>query len=281
MKKIFKLFLFFSLVFTSFLLADEVLATVNGENISKKDVNKFVVESIHGANYDLLTDIQKKSVVNKMIDRKLFLEDAKKTSIVNDSEYQKSLKKLEENLLLDYWMKMKVEEIVISEEEAKKYYSNNIEKFSKPASVKVRHILLATEDEAISLISELELSPRLKEKFISFAHTESIGPSAINGGELDWFVYEQMVPEFSEAAFALKVGTITKKAVQTQFGYHIIYLEDKKEEGFVTYAEAKNDIVKSLRLSKFKVKLESLRKKLKRNANIIVKSHNKFNEVNK
>ena len=271
MEKIFKFFLFFSLVTTLFLSADEILATVNGESISKKDVNEFVVESIHGATYDSLTDIQQKSVVNQMIQRKLFLEDAKRTNIVNSFEYQEDLKKAQENLLLDYWMKIKVEEIVISDNEARRYYANHREKFLNPASVKVRHILLGSEDEAITLISELELSSMLKEKFIALAHTESIGPSSVNGGELDWFVYEQMVPEFSEAAFGLKVGTITKKAVQTQFGYHIIYLENKKDEGLITYDTAKNDIIKALRLARFKAKLDKLSKKLKKTANIIVK----------
>jgi parvulin-like peptidyl-prolyl isomerase len=271
LEKIFKIFLFFSLFSILFLSANEILATVNGENISKKDVNKFVVESIHGATYASLTDIQKKSVVNQMVERKLFLEDAKKINIVNSSEYEEDLKRVKEDLLLDYWMKIKVEEIIISENEARKYYFNNAEKFSKPASVKVRHILLESEDEAISLISELELSSLLKEKFIALAHTESKGPSAVNGGELDWFVYEQMVPEFSEASFALKVGSITKKAVKTQFGYHIIYLEDKNEEGFITYETAKRDIVKSLRLARFKAKLDKLSQKLRKTANIIVK----------
>lgn len=271
MKKIFKLFLFFALGTTLFLSADEVLATVNGANISKEDVNDFVVKSIPGATFSSLTDVQKKLVLNQMIDRRLFIENAKKIKVSNSIGYKKALKKLQENLLLDYWMKLKVEEIEISEYEAKKYYSDNIEKFSKPAAVKVRHILLASEDEAISLIAELELSPNLKEKFISLARTESIGPSAVKGGALDWFTYEQMVPEFSEAAFSLKVGSITKKAVKTQFGYHVIYLENKREEGFISYAEVKNDIVKSLRLTKFKVELENLSKKMKKNSIIIVK----------
>lgn len=253
------------------LSAIEVLATVNGESISKKDANDFVVKSIPGATYASLTDFQKESVVNQMIERKLFLEDAKETEIESNFSYKEELKKLKENLILDYWMKMKVEEIFISESAAKNYYFNNSEKFLKPASVKVRHILLATEDEALTLIAELGLSMRLKSKFIALAHSESIGPSSINGGELDWFVYEQMVPEFSEAAFELKVGNITQKAIKTQFGYHIIYLEDKREEGSISYARAKNDIVKSLRLIKFKTKLDKLSKKLRKTANIIVK----------
>ena len=256
---------------TIFLSANEILATVNGESISKKDINGFLLKSIPGATFSSLTDEQKNSVVNQMVERKLFLEDAKRTEIENSIEYKEALEILEENLILDYWMKIKVEEIIIAESDIKKYYLKNSPKFLKPASVKVRHILVETKNEAISLIAELALSSMLKEKFITLAHSESTGPSAINGGELDWFVFEQMVPEFSEASFALKVGTITKKAVQTQFGYHIIYLEDKHEEGSISYAAAKKDIIHSLRLDRFKEKLDKLSKKLKETANIIVK----------
>lgn len=273
MKKIFKKFLFLFLLLTLFSSANEILATVNGKSITKKDVNEFVIKSIPGATFSSLTNEQKKSVVNQMVDRKLFLEDAEKVKIEDNLEYQEALKKLQENLMLDYWMKIKVEEIEISESDAKRYYLNNIDKFSKPASVKVRHILLSTEDEAITLIAELELTAKsnLKEKFISLAHSESIGPSAINGGELDWFTYEQMVPEFSEAAFSLVIGNITKKAVKTQFGYHVIYLEDKKEDRSIPYNTVKQNIVKALRLTRFKEKLKKLSKKLKKTANIIVK----------
>lgn len=271
MKKILKKILFVSSFTLLSLSADEVLATVNAKVISKKDVNDFVVKSIPGATFNSLDYVQKNLVVNKMIDRKLFIEDAKKMNIENSLEYQKELEKVKDNLLLDFWMKIKVEEIAISDNEAKQYYFNNKEKFFKPAAVKVRHILVASQDEAITLIGELELAFNLKDKFIQLAHSESIGPSSVNGGTLDWFVYEQMVPEFSEAAFALKVGSITKKAVKTQFGYHIIYLEDKKEERTISYEIAKKNIVRALRLSKFKEKLEILSKKMRKTATIIVK----------
>jgi len=97
------------------LSADEVLATVNAKVISKKDVNDFVVKSIPGATFNSLDYVQKNLVVNKMIDRKLFIEDAKKMNIENSLEYQKELEKVKDNLLLDFWMKIKVEEIAISE----------------------------------------------------------------------------------------------------------------------------------------------------------------------
>jgi len=271
MRIIFKLFFFFSSFGLLTLSASEVLATVNDFNITKEEVNEFVINSIPGMTYDTLTEFQKKAVVNQMVERRLYLEDAKKLDIEKNPHYQAELKKLKENLLLDFWMKEKVEEIAISDAAAKRYYRASIEKFTQPASVKVRHILVATEEDAIAIIAQLQKSNDIHQKFIELAKSESTGPSSKNGGELDWFVYEQMVPEFSEAAFNLKKGEFTTRPVKTQFGYHIIYLEDKKEKSLIPYEKVKPQIVKALRMERFKIKLENLSKKLKKTANISVK----------
>ena len=271
MRILFRLFFFLSSFVILSLSASEILATVNDSNITKEEVNEFVIRSIPGMTYDSLNKAQQKGVVTKMIERRLFLEDAKKIHIENNPDYQKALKKLQENLLLDFWMKIKVEEIEISEKKAKESYYENIKKITQPASVKVRHILVTTEEEALQIIAKLKKSKHLKRTFIELAKSESTGPSAVNGGELDWFVYEQMVPEFSEAAFALQKGTITETPVQTQFGYHVIYLENKKEKTIVPYEKVKPKIVQDLRIDRFKIKLENLSKKMKETAKIIVK----------
>lgn len=273
MKSIFNVIVIMFSLTTVTLWASEVVATVNGVDITQEDVNEFVVASIPGASFNVLNKTQKKAVVNQMVDRRLFLEDAQKIEIDKNPDFIIALQKLKENLMLDYWMKEKVEEIYISDEEAENYYQENkFTKFNKPASVKVRHILVSTEAEAIQIINELkQYKSGLKEKFIELARTKSTGPSAVNGGELDWFIKEQMVPEFSEAAFRLQKGTITKQPVQTQFGYHVIYLEDKKEQGFIPFNQVKAKIVKSLRLVQFKTKLDKLSKKLRKTAKITVK----------
>ena len=165
----------------------------------------------------------------------------------------------------------KVEEIVINDAAVRRYYRASLEKFTEPASVKVRHILVTREADAIAIISELQQSKDIRKKFIELAKSESTGPSAKNGGELDWFIYEQMVQEFSEAAFNLKKGMFTTQPVKTQFGYHVIYLEDKKEKSLIPYEKVKPKIVKELRLKRFDIKIKNLSKKLKKTADISVK----------
>ncbi|KIM08583.1 MAG: hypothetical protein KU29_04045 [Sulfurovum sp. FS06-10] len=271
MYKIFKISLIFLSLMTISTMASEILATVNGQTITQEDVNNFVVTSIPGASFDALTEAQRKSVLNQMIERKLFLADAKKSKIVNKTEFTKALEKLKENLILDFWMKEKVEEIVINDKEAEAFYQKNSEKFVQPASVKARHILLSTQEEAQAIIDELMDSQQLEEKFIELAKTKSTGPSGPNGGNLGWFTQDQMVPEFSDAAFAMFKGQISKKPIQTQFGYHVIYVEDKKDKTVLDFKDVKADIVQTLRMQQFKSKLEELGEKLKKTAKITVK----------
>jgi EpsD family peptidyl-prolyl cis-trans isomerase len=254
------------------LWASEIVAIVNGKEISQQDINNFILINMPGSHYNFLSKDEKKSILEQMIDRKLFAEEAKRLHIENSLEFQIALEKARDKLLVDYWMKEKAEQIVISDKEAKAYYENNLDKFYKDASVKVRHILVKTKAEANEIIDELMMNKAtLKETFIKLAKRKSIGPSAINGGELDWFIQEQMVPEFSDAAFSLEVGTITTKPILTQFGYHIIYLEDKKEKGITPFKDVKKGIANKLRVLQFKKELKNMSEKMRKTAKIIVK----------
>ncbi len=272
MKVIVKTTLLMFLFSTFSLWASEIVALVDGKEISQKDVNNFVIANIPGAHYSFLSEDEKKSILEQMIDRKLFAEEAKRLHIENNLEFQIALEKAKDKLLVDYWMKEKAEEITVSDKEAKEYYKNNLDKFYRDASVKVRHILVKTKAQANDIIDELMMNKlALKETFIRLAKTKSMGPSAVNGGELDWFIQEQMVPEFSDAAFSLEVGTITTEPVLTQFGYHVIYLEDKKEKGITPFKDVKQDIVKTLKVLQFKKELKDISQKMRKTAKIIVK----------
>lgn len=259
------------LLLSYILIASEIVAKVNNSNITKEEINNFVESQLPTKSFNKLTPEQQQGIIDRLIDSKLFLEDAKKMNIENSLEFKKALTKVKEKLMLDFWMKRKVEEIKISDIEAKLYYRDNRENFFRPASVKVRHILLANEREAKEIIRELKFAKNLKEKFVQLAKEKSIGPSSVNGGELNWFVKEQMVPEFSESAFSLSKGTITTKPIKTQFGYHVIYLEDKKDEGEIPFTDVKSNIIEILRGIKFKDKLVRLSKKMRKKAVITVK----------
>ncbi|NOZ89878.1 MAG: peptidylprolyl isomerase [Epsilonproteobacteria bacterium] len=263
--------LFINLLLTLTVLASEVIATVNGKSITKQDVDRFVAKSIPGADYSMMSYEQKQKVINQLIERELYIDVAKKEGIENDPRFPKELEKVKENLMLDMWMKKRLENIKISDNEVWNYYQTHDSKFHRSAMASARHILVSTKDEAREIIRELEMSPNLKEKFIELAKTRSTGPSAKNGGDLGWFPKDQMVPEFSNAAFALRKGEITHTPVQTPFGWHVIYLTDKKPAGKVEFEKVKKSIENSLKLKKFQEDLKVLSEKLKKSAEISVK----------
>jgi parvulin-like peptidyl-prolyl isomerase len=263
--------LFINLLLTFSLWASEILATVNGKPITKEDVDKFLSKSIPGAKYSLLTPEQKQKVLEKLINKALYLEVAKKEGIENSSEFHKALEKAKENIMLDIWMKNRLENIRVSDDEVWNYYVSRDKKFHRSAMARARHILVSTRKEAKEIIQELENSSNLEQKFIELARTRSTGPSAKNGGDLGWFRKDQMFVEFSNATFALKKGQITHIPVHTSFGWHVIYLIDKKPAGKIEFEKVKEEIRNSLKLQKFQENLEILNKKLKKSAKISVK----------
>ena len=121
--------------------------------------------------------------------------------------------------------------------ELKDYYNKNKESFKIPEQVKARHILLKTEKEAEKVLAQLKKGA----DFATLAKKYSIGPSGKNGGDLGYFSRGQMVPAFEKAAFALKKGEISN-IVKTQFGYHIIQVEDIKKGKVQKFKEVKKNI---------------------------------------
>ncbi len=109
---------------------------------------------------------------------------------------------------------------------------------SPEKQLKARHILVKTEDEAKEIIKELEGGA----DFAELAKAKSTGPSGTKGGDLGTFGKGQMVPEFEAAAFALEVGEFSKEPVKTQFGFHVIKVEDKLDQPLPTFEEAREQL---------------------------------------
>ncbi len=250
-----------------------VLATVNGQNITDKDINALMQNMQGAIDYKKLPkDVQKK-VINQAIERKLLIEHAKKSGIETKAEFKTALKQLKNNLALDMWMKGQFDSVKVSDADAKKYFKDNASKFVKPARAKARHILLKTEADAKKIIDELKglNGKKLEDKFISLAKTKSTGPSAKNGGQLGWFGEKQMVPAFSKAAFSLNKGEITKTPVKTQFGYHVIYSEGKEASKKADFNEVKAQIKQGLKMEKFRKNISAKAKSLVKKANVKIK----------
>ncbi len=249
-----------------------VYATVNGQNVTDQDI-KVLLKSSRGAVYEQLPPATQKKVVEQAIERKLLAANAIKSGIENDKSFKEALKKIKSDLALELWMKKVFSQVNVTEKDIKAFYDKNAEKFKKPSRAKARHILLKTEKDAQAVINELKSlkGDALSKKFIELAKAKSTGPSGKSGGELGWFNKRQMVKPFSDAAFGLKKGTITLKPVKTQFGYHVIYLENKEIGKKATLAEVKPRIENALKMDKFRKKVSAQAKKLRKDAKVTIK----------
>jgi parvulin-like peptidyl-prolyl isomerase len=250
--------------------AADTLATVNGHKITKEDVQTVLNSMGARTTYDALPDDIKKKVLDQIIEQQLLQEKALKSGIEKDKEYKEALEKLKKKLALDIWMKKQLEQIKVSDKEAKKAYEEHKNAFQRPESVHARHILLKTEEEAKKIIEELKKTPKskLKSKFEELAKEKSTGPSAPRGGDLGTFGRGQMVKPFSDAAFSLKAGEFTNAPVKTQFGYHVIYVEEKNSAQTIPFDEVKDRIKQNLKMEKFKNKIQEIAKGLRSKANI-------------
>ncbi len=250
--------------------AAETLATVNGHKITKEEVQSVLNSMGARTTYDALPDDVKKKVLDQVIEQQLLQEKAIKSGIERSKEYKEALENLKRKLALDIWMKKQLDAIKVSDAEAKKAYEEHKQAFQRPEMVHARHILVKTEAEAKKIIDELKKTPKskLKAKFEELAKKHSTGPSAARGGDLGTFGRKQMVKPFSDAAFALKAGEFTKEPVKTQFGYHVIYVEEKKPAQTIPFAEVKERIKQNLKMEKFKEKIKKIAQDLRSKAKV-------------
>ncbi len=249
--KVLKSALLASLLLVSANAAD-VVATVGKVAITKSDIDNLLKNQ--GISFDKLNKKQQEQLVKKLIERELLYSVAQDAGIEKDEAYLKLLQNTKKDLAIRVWMDKLYKRTLISDSEANKYYQDHKDMFKVPEQVHARHILVKSEKEAQDIINELKdlKGDKLKEKFIELAKAKSTGPSGPKGGDLGFFGKGQMVKEFQDAAFALKKGEITTKPVKTQFGYHIIYLEDKKPAGVAPFEKVKESIMAKMRQEQFK-----------------------------
>lgn len=235
---------------------NEVVALVGGDPVTKDELYDDLVEQNGQATLDsLITDrIREKevkkhkiSVTEKEINQEL--ENLKEQNGGEEAfnhlleEYGLSLEAVNEDLKANLEIKKLLElEVSVSEEEMKKYFEENKEMLGEEDRVQVRHILVESEDTAKEVKGKLAAG----EDFAELAKNYSIDTSNKDtGGELGYIFKGQMVAEFEQAAFAMEIGAISDP-VKTEYGYHIIHVEDKKEAKAAKYEELKTEIKETL-----------------------------------
>lgn len=254
-----------------------ILATVNGDDITSDEVNRVLLEGTQGRFDSLPADKQnelRQRIIEGMVAQQLVFDDAKKAGILESkefkSEYQKLSERMKTQLAAKVWEQQQFESIKVDSKEVKAYFDANPDEFIDKEKVHARHILMKSSDEAEGIIKSLKgfSGDKLKGEFIALAKSKSTGPSAAKGGDLGYFPRGQMVPSFNDAAFSMKEGSVSAEPVQSQFGYHVIYLEDKVPAKKMGFEEVKNFIEQRLKMDKFKAYMEKKMTALKSKAKI-------------
>jgi peptidyl-prolyl cis-trans isomerase C len=202
-------------------ISEGTVATVDGIAITYNDVS--LVEDELMAVYGQLPEEQRfQTLVGYMVNRILASEAAKKAGLENDADVAKIKAFMERKALQDvYIAKMLMERV--REEDVTAYYDNEIKNGPVEEEVRARHILLDNREAADAVVADLENGA----DFAALAKERSKGPSGPSGGDLGYFSKQSMVPAFSDAAFKLAAGE-TSPPVQTQFGWHVIRVEDRR-----------------------------------------------------
>ncbi|WP_271897330.1 peptidylprolyl isomerase [Candidatus Phyllobacterium onerii] len=218
---------------------DKVLATINGSKITNKDVDQISADL--DPQFAKLPDDQRRlAALAAIIDIKSLAAKAEAEKLDQTPEFRARLEFLKDRALHnDYFKQQVVDKITDADIRAR--YDKEIAAMPPQNEVRARHILVKTKEEAEAIIKQLDGGA----KFEDVAKEKSTDGSAAQGGDLGYFGPGQMVPEFDKAANALEVGQYTKEPVQTQFGFHVIKLEDKRTQQPPAFDQVK-DQVKSI-----------------------------------
>ncbi|MDH4438776.1 MAG: peptidylprolyl isomerase [Rhizobium sp.] len=202
---------------------DTVVAKVGALEITQSELD-LAIANLDPQLAQLPEEQKKVAALSGAIDVKLLAADATAAGLKDDPEYQRRLAFIAERELHNVYFKKNVVDAVTADE-VKARYEKEVAALPKQEEIRARHILVKTEEEAKAIIAELDAG----KSFIDLAKEKSTDPNKSEGGDLGYFTKGRMVPEFEESAFALEKGTYTKTPVKTQFGFHVILLEDKRE----------------------------------------------------
>ena len=240
---------------------NKLLAEVNGKKIYRNDVISFMQNIEGGARFQNEEGI--KVLTDEMVNQEIILADAYKNKLDDDEEFKSELKLVKDNMLKNFAMHKIFESVNPTEEELKKYYEENKELISPNKTYTASHILVDDLDKANKVYEEIAAGLDFEEA----AKKYSKDPSGANGGSLGTFPKGVMVKEFQEGLDSLKVGEISKP-VKSQFGYHIIKLDDIQNEQVKAFDEVKEQVYQTYLMVKRQEKYLEKLKEISKDAEV-------------
>jgi peptidyl-prolyl cis-trans isomerase C len=212
--------------------ADAVIARVNGVDIRQSDL--ALAEDEVGSNMPQMTPDQKREYFITYLSDVIILSQAAEKQNVADRDDVKHRIAFERNKVLMETLLQDTGKASLTDDAMHKVYDEAVKQMPPEEEVHARHILVPTEEEAKEIEAELKKGA----DFATLAKEKSKDPGAADGGDLGYFTKDQMVPEFSDVAFKLDKGQISDP-VHTQFGWHIIKVEDKRIKPTPTFDQVK------------------------------------------
>ena len=240
------------------LAQDKVFAKVDGQPITQADV-AAVTATLGAQLAQLPEEARLRAVVDRIVDMRVIAAAAAKDGLEESATYKARMAQVRTQLLVSEFVKSKVE-AAVTPEMVKARYDKDVAAYDAPEEMRARHILVKTEDEAKAILADLAKGG----DFAKIAGEKSEDPgSAKQGGDLGWFSAGDMVPEFESAAAALKPGEVTQTPVKSQFGFHVIKLEEKRKQPVPTLDQVKDQVRQAVVGELFTEKLEALKKGVK------------------
>jgi len=234
---------------------ETILASFGDQIITLSEFNQLWEQIPE--NYKLQTS--KSQVLDQMISEKLLIQEAINMGLEVDKDVLEQIRKMTEQILAQTLIEREIlDKVKISDEEVTKYYTENKNDFTEKEQVHLFNILVETEEEAQDILEQLKTGG----DFGEIAREKSTGPSAAQGGDLGYLSKGTIIPEIEEVIFALEIGTISE-IINTEYGFHILKISDKKPEAIKTIEEVKEDIIQILLPTKQKEAFENLLEELK------------------
>ena len=234
---------------------DSTIAIVNGQELKQSTLQFYALER---RQIDPKNTPPADQLVDDIINMQLLKEEAFKMKLDKSADFKARMKFINLSMLSQVAMINFLDNNPISEERLKKEYDSKIGEMDV-TELKASHILVKEETTAKEVIEKLNKGGN----FAALAKEYSTGPTAPKGGDLGWFSPQRMVPEFSQAALAMKDGEYTKQAVRTQFGWHIILRAGKRDGTPPSFEDVKPSISAALEQEHIQKHINDLRKKAK------------------
>lgn len=245
----------------------KALAVINGKELTVGEFDLRWSQMPESARKSYDSPEGRKKFLEELITRELLLQEARKRGLDRDRTLVERVERFKERSILDSLMKEEVDSrVTVTQDEVKAFYTTHSESFTAPRESRVSHILVKTEADALDLKKRLNEG----EDFAGLARKVSLDlATRYKGGDLGVIKPGQMVPQFEQAVRHLKVGEISPP-VATQFGYHIIKLNDRTAGTVQSFDETKDQVKDQLLLEKKRKRFDELVASLRAKAKLRV-----------